>query len=80
MPSRKPRAAAPAGQAVVRPDQDRTRAQEALAARGFAAGVPDGVAGPRTVAAVRAFQASPGDSETGAHSEAQLRDLLGGAC
>ncbi|RAI60737.1 peptidoglycan-binding domain-containing protein [Roseicella frigidaeris] len=55
------------------------RVQEALGARGFRVGTPDGVPGPRTVAAVQAFQESRGEAATGVLTETQLGALLGAA-
>jgi len=46
--------------------------QTRLNALGYDAGTPDGVAGPRTRRAISNFQASIGEPETGALSEAQL--------
>lgn len=51
--------------------------QSALGARGFDAGVPDGLAGPRTRAAIAAFQQSVGYPADGLPSVALLRALGG---
>ncbi|HVG39050.1 MAG TPA: YCF48-related protein, partial [Pyrinomonadaceae bacterium] len=54
-------------------------AQEALAAAGYDVGRPDGAAGPRTVAALRQFQASKGVPQTGKLDNPTLTALgLGG--
>ncbi len=45
------------------------KAQEALKSRGFDPGPIDGVLGPRTKAAIRAFQRSLGVNETGTLDE-----------
>jgi len=52
--------------------------QVELARRGFFKGEPDGVAGPRAVAAIREFQSSAGLAATGEASEALLAALLTG--
>ena len=60
-------------------DRDsRRRIQSALAARGFDPGAPDGVFGPRTRAAIRAWQADSGAARsTGYLSRAGADALLG---
>ena len=62
-------------------DRDaRRRIQAALAARGFDPGAPDGIFGPRTRAAIRAWQADAGaDRPTGYLSRADVDALLGAA-
>ena len=55
----------------------RRRVQTALAGRGTDPGPADGVFGPRTRAAVRAWQSSRGYAATGELTEAQVRELLG---
>lgn len=54
---------------------ERRRLQARLNAAGFDAGTPDGVIGPRTEAAIRAFEASTGRAETGRPSQALLAAL-----
>ncbi|MCB1507853.1 MAG: SEL1-like repeat protein [Hyphomicrobiaceae bacterium] len=54
------------------------RAQELLAQRGYTPGPADGVSGPQTVEAVRAFQRAAGLAETGSVDQ-QLLDVLAGA-
>lgn len=49
--------------------------QQELLARGYNAGVADGVYGPQTARAIRAFEAGRGWSETGAVSDRLLRAL-----
>jgi peptidoglycan hydrolase-like protein with peptidoglycan-binding domain len=67
------KAATDATQTVVK------RAQEALAAAGYEVGKPDGSAGPRTVAALRQFQASKSLPQTGKLDNPTLTALgLGG--
>lgn len=51
------------------------RAQQALAAAGYDPGAPDGKAGPRTAAAVRAFQKDKGIPVTGTVDTATLNAL-----
>ena len=51
--------------------------QSALNARGYDAGVPDGIAGPRTRAAIAAYQRSVGAIANGQPSMALLRALGG---
>ncbi len=51
--------------------------QAALNAAGFDAGAADGIAGPRTQAALRAFQRQAGVPETGAIDRVVLERLLG---
>jgi peptidoglycan hydrolase-like protein with peptidoglycan-binding domain len=53
------------------------RVQRALNARNLGAGVPDGVAGPRMRDAIRAYQRSLGEPQTGELTGSQLRRLLG---
>ena len=62
-------------------DRDaRRRIQSALAARGFDPGAPDGVFGPRTRAAIRAWQADAGAARsTGYLSRADADALLAAA-
>ena len=74
----RPAAPRPAA-AVVPGDPALARVQEALGARGYRVGAPDGLPGPRTVAAVQSFQESRGEAATGVLTEAQLAALLGGA-
>lgn len=54
---------------------DRLEMQRLLNARGFDAGRPDGVIGPRTIAAIRAFQKTAGLQVTGQASPALLARL-----
>ena len=53
----------------------RRELQELLGARGFDVGAPDGAIGPRTRAAIRAFQASAGLPEDG-HPGMKALDAL----
>ena len=54
---------------------DRKRLQQRLTARGYDAGVADGVIGAKTEAAIRAYQRSQGLAETGEPSMELLRRL-----
>ncbi|HVC62748.1 MAG TPA: N-acetylmuramidase domain-containing protein [Acetobacteraceae bacterium] len=60
------------------PDLQVRAAQMYLTYRGFAPGSIDGVAGPRTAAAVRAFQATAGIAQTGQIDDALLSRLGAG--
>jgi hypothetical protein len=60
------------------PDLRVRAAQAYLTYRGFAPGGIDGVAGPHTVAAVRAFQAAAGVAQTGEIDDALLSRLSAG--
>src|SRR5690606_16587952 len=53
------------GDAIVERDVT-TRVQQALSKLGFDIGKPDGVAGPKTAEAIRAFERGTGMSESGA--------------
>ncbi len=53
--------------------------QEALNRRGFSAGSVDGVVGPRTRAAISAFQTSIGATATGTLTPEQEQTLLSGS-
>ncbi|MHA7876600.1 lytic murein transglycosylase [Roseivivax sp.] len=55
--------------------EDRRRLQERLTARGFDTGGTDGVIGPKTTEAIRAYQAAQGLAVTGEPSQALLRGL-----
>jgi peptidoglycan hydrolase-like protein with peptidoglycan-binding domain len=55
------------------------RAQQALDAKGFDIGTPDGVMGPRTRAAIEAYQRASGMPATGAVSQNLVSQLEGGA-
>ena len=57
--------------------EERRRVQAALAGRGTDPGPADGVFGPRTRAAMRAWQSSKGYAATGELTEGQVRELLG---
>jgi peptidoglycan hydrolase-like protein with peptidoglycan-binding domain len=57
-------------------DSRTSRIQEALARRGFYRGPTDGVASPRTKAAIRAFQTSLGDSPSGGLTRIEVVKLL----
>ncbi len=52
------------------------RVQAALNARGFPVGTPDGVMGPRTVAAIKALQQAEGHPPTGILTDQHLQRLL----
>lgn len=67
-------AAAQAAAAPARPTRNETvkRGQEALNLAGFDVGTPDGIAGTRTVAALRRFQSSKGVPLTGQFDAATL--------
>lgn len=65
-----------AGKAMAADDKDVKTAQEALKAKGYDPGPIDGILGPRTSSALRAFQKSEGLSETG-HLDSGTRDKLG---
>ncbi|MCA1632858.1 MAG: peptidoglycan-binding protein, partial [Acidobacteria bacterium] len=70
-----------AAKAAAKPTRSDTvkRAQEALGLAGYEVGVPDGVAGTRTVAALRKFQSAKGIGVTGQFDAATLGALgLGG--
>ncbi|UWR21987.1 lytic murein transglycosylase [Sulfitobacter sp. S190] len=54
---------------------DRVRLQQRLTARGFDTGGSDGVIGPKSEAAIRAYQTSIGQPATGRPSPALLRTL-----
>ena len=56
---------------------ERRRIQQALAAQGMNPGPADGVFGPRTQKAVRAWQRSKGYAATGELTAAQVQELLG---
>lgn len=68
-------AAAPAETAEPRPTALVAEAQRALRRHGYDAGPADGIAGPRTQAAVRAFQRRIGQRPDGMVDTALLRDL-----
>lgn len=76
---REPRPAETSGAS---PTDDRAtmmRAQQSLAALGYSVGEPDGVAGTRTVAAIRRFQADKDLPQTGRLDDATMNALgLGG--
>ena len=63
------------GSGPLSPDEWR-RIQAALADRGFDPGPADGMPGPRTRGAVRAWQGAEGHAATGALTKAQARELL----
>jgi hypothetical protein len=71
-----PAPAAPNRTVSSRADGRMSRIQEALARRGFYHGPADGVANPRTTSAIRAFQASLGDTPTGGLTQIQVVKLL----
>jgi peptidoglycan hydrolase-like protein with peptidoglycan-binding domain len=52
--------------------------QSALRARGLYSGSLDGIAGPRTLAGLRAWQAQTGRTETGVLTERQRVELIRG--
>ena len=56
---------------------ERFELQERLLERGFDVGEPDGLIGPRTVEAIKAFQLSSGDSPDGYAGQRVLRSLKG---
>lgn len=56
-----------------------TQAQRLLNAGGFDVGVPDGIAGPRTVEAIRAFERDAGLPETGTITPDLVRQLTAAA-
>ncbi len=60
---------------TTRSDSTVKRAQEALHAAGYSVGVPDGVAGTRTVAAIRKFQADKGLPVSGTLDDQTLNAL-----
>jgi photosystem II stability/assembly factor-like uncharacterized protein len=64
--------AAPTVAARPSPNENVKRAQEALNLAGYQLGTPDGVAGTRTVAAIRKFQADKGIPVTGTVDAATL--------
>jgi photosystem II stability/assembly factor-like uncharacterized protein len=64
--------AAPTPAARPAPNDNVKRAQEALKLAGYDVGTPDGVAGTRTVAALRKFQAEKGIAVTGTVDNATL--------
>jgi hypothetical protein len=73
-----PQAAASAAAAMASAEPGVTaRVQRALNSRGLGAGTADGVAGPRTREAIRAWQRSLGEPATGELTAVQLRRLLG---
>lgn len=64
---------------VVRPDETVKKAQAAMNAAGYNVGVADGVAGTRTITALRQFQAEKGVPQTGVFDAATFAALgLGG--
>ncbi|HEX8472863.1 MAG TPA: YCF48-related protein [Pyrinomonadaceae bacterium] len=72
-------ASAASAAAAARPDESVKRAQEALNVAGYNVGTPDGVAGTRTVTALRKFQTVKGIPVSGKFDEATLNALgLGG--
>ncbi|MBW8269782.1 peptidoglycan-binding domain-containing protein, partial [Caldovatus aquaticus] len=70
-------AAAPADVVVTLDRATALRVQRALNARAFDAGAADGIVGPRTRDAIRAFQRSLGRPDTGELTREQLDRLLG---
>lgn len=58
---------------------ERREIQQGLNDKGFPVGTPDGIFGPKTEAAIRDFQGSIGQPQTGALTEAQIDILLGRA-
>ena len=66
--------------AARRPDERVKLAQQALALAGYDVGAPDGIAGPRTGAALRKFQAAKSVPQTGQldHSTLAALGLAGG--
>ena len=56
--------------------EERQAIQRSLNEKGFPAGTPDGIFGPNTEAAIRAFQESIGQPPTGTLSDAQIDVLL----
>jgi photosystem II stability/assembly factor-like uncharacterized protein len=64
-PAEEPTVPAPTPAAKPTPNDTVKRAQEALNVAGFAVGKPDGIAGTRTVAQLRKFQAAKGVPVTG---------------
>ena len=70
--------AVPASSAGTDTIEGRREIQQGLNERGFDTGTPDGIFGPKTETAIRAFQQSLGEDATGTLTPAQLETLFGG--
>ncbi|MCA1616405.1 MAG: peptidoglycan-binding protein, partial [Acidobacteria bacterium] len=73
--AREPRPAVSTSASATRSDERVKSAQAVLASRGYSVGLPDGVAGTRTVAAIRRFQADKDIPQTGRLDEPTLTVL-----
>jgi lipoprotein-anchoring transpeptidase ErfK/SrfK len=71
-----PKAGVPAEAPALPPVQDWLEAQVELSRRGFSCGSIDGVRGPQTVSALKAFQQNAGLRETGTLDKATKQSLL----